>query len=77
MRTERQLSDTAGSEEADGPVNELLLPIWSVISFEQREGSKLSYFDAVAMLETLEAKGVVGLCIVTDDAAARTRTDQN
>ena len=51
--------------------NELRLPIWSVISFEKREAGSLTYAQAEEKLAELEAQKVSGLCIVTDEVAAR------
>ena len=53
--------------------SELDLPRWSVVSFDVREGSGLSYADAVKLLADREAAGVYGLCIITDEAASRVR----
>jgi hypothetical protein len=50
---------------------ELRLPVWSVISFEKCEASGLTYTEAEQKLSELEAQKVSGLCIVTDDVAAR------
>jgi hypothetical protein len=50
---------------------ELRLPVWSVISFEKREASGLTYPEAEQKLSELEAQKVSGLCIVTDEVAAR------
>ena len=61
---------TSGSAEVQQ--SELDEPIWSVVSFERIEASNLSYSDAVTKLAELDQKHVSGLCIVTDDAAART-----
>lgn len=57
------LSPTAGCE--------LDQPRWSVVSFDQREAGGLSYGQASAFMSELDSHGVAGLCIVTDDAAAR------
>lgn len=51
--------------------SELDEPRWSVVSFERCEASHLSFADARIKLAELEAKKVAGLCIVTDEAAAR------
>ena len=51
--------------------DELRLPVWSVISFEKREASGLTYTEAEQKLSELEAQKVSGLCIVTDEVAAR------
>ena len=53
------------------PGNELEKPMWSVVSFDRCEASGLAYSDAVRTLEKLEQEKIAGLCIVTDEAAAR------
>ncbi len=58
----------AQNEEAS---NELRMPIWSVISFEKLEAGGLVYTQAEEKLSELEAQNVSGLCIVTDEVAAR------
>ena len=54
--------------------SELESPIWSVISFERVEATDLNYASAARLLAELEAKNVAGLCIVSNDAAARIKT---
>ena len=44
---------------------------WSVISFERREAAGLTYDEAALKLVELDKKRIPGLCVVTDDAAAR------
>ena len=51
--------------------NELRLSVWSVISFDKREANGLTYAEAEQKLSELEAQKVSGLCIVTDEVAAR------
>lgn len=51
--------------------SELDLPQWSVVSFDAREGSGLTYAAAAKLLAEREAAGVYGLCIITDEAASR------
>ncbi len=51
--------------------SELDVPQWSVVSFDNREGSGLTYQSAVDLLKKKEAEGVYGLCIITDQAAER------
>lgn len=55
----------------EATLDELDQPIWSVISFERCEFAGLVYEEAFKKLEELEARGITGLCIVTDTAAAR------
>ncbi len=64
--TETQQSTT---EETQNP--ELRELRWSVISFEKTESENLTYAQAEQKLSELEAQKVSGLCIVTDEAAAR------
>jgi len=70
---ERDEQPAAKNEEAlteDSP-NELRLPIWSVISFEKLEAGGLIYAQAEEKMRELEKQDVSGLCIVTDEVAAR------
>ena len=58
--------------EAQIPIlSELDQPRWSVVSFDIREASGLTYAEAIKLLAEKEAAGVYGLCIVTDEAATR------
>ena len=52
---------------------ELEEPRWSVISFKQIEAGGLTYKQAAALMSELDAYDAPGLCIVTDEAAARIR----
>ena len=54
----------------DFPV-ELREAVWSVVSFDKCEASNLTYAEAEQKLGELEAQKVSGLCIVTDETAAR------
>ena len=51
--------------------SELDQPRWSVVSFDRREASGLSYDQAFDLVSDLDGRGIAGLCIVTDDAARR------
>src|SRR5258706_1322205 len=55
------------------PDSELDEPRWSVISFDRREAGSLTYIEAATLMFELDAHGMTGLCIVTDDVAARMR----
>lgn len=44
---------------------------WALISFERCEASGLTFEQAAERLAELEKRGVAGLCVVTDEAAAR------
>ena len=51
--------------------SELLSKRWSVISFDTCEASSLTYAEAIRKMAELEHRRIAGLCIVTDEAAAR------
>ena len=70
---ERDEQPAAKNGEAlnEASPNELRLPIWSVISFEKPETGGLTYAQAEEKMRELEKQDVSGLCIVTDDVAAR------
>lgn len=55
----------------DSLTSELEEPRWAVISFERTEAAGLTFWQASRRMEELDSQGVAGLCIVTDDAAAR------
>ena len=56
-----------------GSNSEMEEPIWSVISFSQRQAGGLTYKQASDLIAELDAYDVSGLCIVTDEAASRMR----
>ncbi len=51
--------------------SELEMSVWSVITFEECAAGGLTYAQAAEKLEKLKSEKVSGLCIVTDEAAAR------
>ena len=51
--------------------NELRAALWSVVSFDKCEARGLTYPEAEQKISELEAAKVSGLCIVTDETAAR------
>jgi hypothetical protein len=53
------------------PTCELDESCWSVVSFDKREASGLTYEQATMRMSELDSSGVAGLCIVTDSAGAR------
>lgn len=66
----RPISEAIGAP-ASLPVHELDEPRWSVISFDQHEAGGLTYRQAADLLSELDAHDISGLCIITDEAAAR------
>lgn len=62
----------AGEQAAENEVSsELGEPRWSVVSFESVAVHGLNYADAKNWLEKLQKQNISGLCIITDEAAAR------
>ena len=57
-------SETAVTSEIDEPA-------WAVVSFDRTEVSRLTYAQAVFVMNELAAQGTTGLCIITNEAAAR------
>jgi hypothetical protein len=62
------------SNQSTQPASELDEPVWSVISFERCESSRLTYAEATQKLAELESQRISGLCIVTDEAASHVKT---
>lgn len=58
-------------ETRPDPGCELDEPLWSLVSFDKREAGGLTYRQASALMTALDAHGINGLCIVTDEAAKR------
>ncbi len=56
------------NEESSGELKEKR---WSIVSFEKRVAENLTYAEAAKKLKQFEAKNVSGLCLVTNEAAAR------
>ena len=52
-------------------------PRWAVISFEEREAADLTYDEAARKLQELAGNGVFGLCIITNEAAAKAARKSN
>lgn len=61
----------AAPEEETAAAGELAAPRWSVVTFETVAAGNLSYDEASKLMEKLSRQKVSGLCIVTDEAAAR------
>ena len=55
------------------PLSELEDFRWSVVSFDKSEAGGMTYAQASRLISELEFRGVAGLCLVTDEAAARIR----
>jgi hypothetical protein len=64
-------SEPNRKETALNSRSEVLSERWSVVSFDKCEASHLTYADAARKMAELDLKRVAGLCIITDEAAAR------
>ena len=51
--------------------SELDEPRWSLVSFDQIEAGGLTYRQAAELMSLLDSHGISGLCVITDEAAAR------
>ena len=61
----------SGENIAEMFLSELAALSWSVVSFEKCEAKNLTYEQAEEKMRELAAQKVSGLCIITDEAAAR------
>ena len=72
MSESKKKNSTANEiDETEDFPRELQEPRWSVISFEKCEAANLTYPQAEQKLAELEQQKISGLCIITDEAAAR------
>jgi hypothetical protein len=65
------ISVNAENASTENFPNELREPLWSVVSFDKCEAGGLTYTEAEQKLSELDAQKISGLCIITDEAAAR------
>ena len=63
--------ESAFQETKSAPASELDEPRWSVVSFEGLAAAGLTYSQAAKMMAELDAERIAGLCIITDEAAAK------
>ncbi|MBL8180058.1 MAG: hypothetical protein JNL64_00425 [Blastocatellia bacterium] len=52
-------------------MSELEEPRWSVVSFDRIEAGGLTYRQAAELMILLDSHKLTGLCVVSDEAAAR------
>lgn len=64
-------SSAAKSVSGANHPSELAEQRWSVVTFESRAASGLTYDEAVRKLDELREENKFGLCIITDEAAER------
>lgn len=57
--------------ESETHKSEILERRWSVITYESVAVSGLTYNEALEWVKKLDAQKISGLCIVTDEAAAK------
>lgn len=65
--TENQ-PQNAAEENASSELNE---SVWAVVSFDECLAANLSYAEAAKKLAESEKRGINGLCVVTNETAAR------
>ena len=64
------MAEAVLEQSSTNDANELEEARWAVISFDRREGSALTYPQAVQLLDELDSRRITGLAIVSDEAAA-------
>lgn len=70
-RAKNQYNEGAPANHADEASSELSETRWSIVTFETIAARGLSYDEALRAIKDLEQQKKNGLCIVTDEAAAR------
>lgn len=71
MAVEEKEKQTETAQTSEDFSSELTAPRWSVVSFETCMAKNLTYVEAEQKMQQLEEANVSGLCIVTDETAAR------
>ena len=71
MQKSLETEKAENAEATENSATELETAQWSVVSFEGVAMSGLSYEEARQWVEKLNAQKISGLCIITDEAAAR------
>ena len=71
MAVEEKENQAEAEENTVESHHELREHFWSVVSFDKSEANGLTYSQAEQKLAELAAQKVSGLCIITDEAAAR------
>jgi hypothetical protein len=74
LQAEEKVAETAAAP--GGELNELNEPRWAVIGAGDRTVRHLTYEQAIECRNVLDAEGIFGLCIVTDETAERVLADQ-
>lgn len=70
MTVEKENSEET-QPASENSVSELREAVWSVVSFDKSEANNLTYAEAEQKMRELLEQKVSGLCIVTDETAAR------
>ncbi len=65
------MNETKTINPPENQMSELREHIWTVVSFDKREAENLTYAEAEAKINELAAQKVSGLCILTNQAAAK------
>lgn len=71
MAVEEKEKQTETAQTSEDFSSEMTAPRWSVVSFETCMAKNLTYAEAEQKMQQLEEANVSGLCIVTDETAAR------
>ena len=69
--SKKRIVSTGENDCSEAASSEINAARWSVVSFEECAAKNLTYAEAAAELKHLAARKTAGLCIITDEAAAR------
>jgi hypothetical protein len=72
-----EVAEAKAEESNLEDVSELNLPIWAVVNFDSCVANDLTYAEAFKKLQELKAEKVSGLCIITNEAAARISSSES
>lgn len=65
------MSSEAEKQSPEDETSLIRQNVWSVVSFDGRLASGLTYDEALAEVEKRKRENLPGLCIITDEAAER------
>ena len=76
MPNDAQEVENPSEENAPENASELSQPRWALISFDSIIAAGLDYDTAAEFLRAKQAEKIAGLCIITDEAAARMKRER-
>lgn len=72
INKENQIEQNPAEHQSATPnPSELSEPRWSVVTYESIAAANLTYEEALELAKKLDSQKISGLCIITNQAAAR------